>query len=181
MKKSLIIPLFILFVLPLYAEETLATFPWLQLAKEGRLTVGQIIFKDVQTPFDQLRVDNPNDKLAIVKVFSLPKPQFTKKLYGLTGRVRYERVEGEAYLEMLTDFGDFEEYYSRTDQKTGPMKKLQGTSGWRDFVLPFLNQKKQDPVRVVFNVFFLKHGTVYLADVKLVQYGDREDPFVKKY
>jgi hypothetical protein len=159
------------------AEQTLANFSWFQLAKEGKLKTGQIIMKDDKTSFDQLRVDNPNDKLTIITVLTLDKPPISNKLYALKGEVRHERVQGEAFLEMLTYFGDYEYYQSQTIAKKGPMKNIQGSSEWRDFLLPFLNQKNELPTKLVFNVYFPKKGTVYLGPIRLVQFSDDEDPF----
>lgn len=167
----------IFFAVSAAAEETLANYSWYQLAKEGKLKTGEILMKDGKTSFDQLRVDNPKDKLTIVTVLTLDKPPISNKLYAIKGQVRHERVQGEAFLEMLTYFGDYDYYLSQTIAKKGPMKNLQGTSEWRPFLLPFLNNKNELPTKLVFNVYFLKKGTVYLGPIKLVQYSEKEDPF----
>lgn len=167
----------IFFTVSAAAEQTLANYSWYQLAKEGKLKTGEILMKDDQTGFDQLRINNPNDKLTIVTVFTLNKPAITHKLYAIKGQVRHEKVQGEAFLEMLNYFGDFDYFLSQTIAKKGPMKNLQGTSDWRPFILPFLNNKEEFPTKLVFNVYFPKKGTVYLGPIKLVQFSDQEDPF----
>jgi hypothetical protein len=167
----------IFFTISASAEQTLANLSWFELAKEGKIKTGQIIMKDDSTPFDQLRIDNPNDKLAIITVLTLNKPPISKKLYAIRGKVRYERVQGEAFLEMLTYFNDYDYFLSQTIAKKGPMKNLQGTSDWRPFILPFLNNKKEVPTKLVFNVYFHKKGTVFIGPIEFVQYDDNEDPF----
>ena len=47
------------------------------------------------------------------------------------------------------------------------MMKLQGTSGWRTFVLPFDATGAPPPTRLVVNVVLPGRGTVYLGPVEL--------------
>ena len=51
--------------------------------------------------------------------------------------VRYEGVEGDAYLQMNNDFGDKGVFFTKSLEPSGPMGKIAGSSHWRPFVLPF--------------------------------------------
>ena len=56
--------------------------------------------------------------------------------YALSGQIRYEGVDAAGYLGCGITF-PISQYFSRTLGDAGPMMKLQGTSGWRAFTLPF--------------------------------------------
>src|SRR5260370_38705318 len=64
-----------------------------------------------------------------------------------------------------------EKYFSRTLGESGPMRKITGTSKWREFKLPFDRTGASNaPVRLQFNLVLRGRGTVYLSPVKLVEY-----------
>jgi hypothetical protein len=98
------------------------------------------------------------------------QPKITTDFYAVTGEVRYENVEGDAFLEMWSHFGETASYFSRTLGAAGPMAKLTGTSNWRVFTLPF-NAKGAGsrPSKLVVNVQLPGKGTVLLRNLKLVQ------------
>ena len=82
-------------------------------------------------------------------------------VYVVRGKVRYEDVEGEAYLEMWTILPDGNRYFSRTLADHGPMRKFQGFSDWREFELPFnLMHLKPESVKLQFNVVMSGKGTI---------------------
>ena len=59
------------------------------------------------------------------------------------------------------------QYFSRTLADQGPMMKLAGTSGWREFVLPFDATAPPAPTRLVVNVVLQGRGSVYLGPLEL--------------
>ena len=61
----------------------------------------------------------------------------TSSAYVVHGQVQYNDVEGVAYLEMWNVMPDGNRYFSRTLSEYGTMRKIQGTSEWRDFALFF--------------------------------------------
>lgn len=95
-------------------------------------------------------------------LLDLKTPDVQKLRYALDGSVRYENVEGKSYLEMWSWFADGGMYFSRTLGDLGPMQSPEGSSDWRPFTLPFIAESGP-PIRIVFNVVFLKGGTVYLV------------------
>jgi hypothetical protein len=77
---------------------------------------------------------------------------------------------------MWSYFPDGGFYFSRTLGEIGPMKHLEGNSGWRDFSLPFfLGKGKRQPDRLVVNVVFEGSGIVCLGPVQLEQYTNSDE------
>jgi hypothetical protein len=105
-----------------------------------------------------------------VTVFIIEDPAITSNRYAVTGQVRYESVRGRGYLEMWNNFPDGGAFFSRTLGSTGPMAAITGTSRWRAFLLPFTSNPGYLPNELVVNVVLAGKGTVYLRNLKLVQY-----------
>ena len=76
--------------------------------------------------------------------------------------------KGLGHLEMWSHFPDASKYFTRTLADQGPMMKLQATSGWRSFVLPFdATGASSPPGLLVINVVLPGRGTVYLGPLEL--------------
>ena len=58
--------------------------------------------------------------------------------YVLRGRIRYHDVEGTALLNLRFVLPDNARYSTRTLPEHGTLQAIQGTSGWREFELPFI-------------------------------------------
>lgn len=105
-------------------------------------------------------------KLAVVK-----KSGITKKYYAVIGKVRYENVEGKGYFETW-NYLKKGTFFSRTLAERGLFRKLQGSSNWRDFIVPFsLAKSKVFPEKINFNLVLPGRGKVEIRKVMLVQ-GD---------
>ena len=100
-------------------------------------------------------VRGPNDEPAI-EVIGGPKggtyalavaelPRISSPDYVLRGRVKYGDVAGDGYLELLNDFADRGTFFTRSLAESGLLGKLNGTSDWRDFELPFHAQPGMVP------------------------------------
>lgn len=97
------------------------------------------------------------------QVLVCKNPATPSHQYMLRGRVKYEDVSGDAYLEMWSNFGDKGEFFSRSLSPGGPMGKLTGTSDWREFSLPFFAESGMKPVRITLNVVLPGKGRVWIA------------------
>jgi len=115
----------------------------------------------------RLKIENTTSTPMSVTVLTIDQPQIAGPRYRLSGRLRYENVEGAGYLEMWNHFPGGGQYFSRTLGDQGPMMKLKGTSGWRSFVLPFDATGAPSPTRLVVNVVLPGRGTVYLGPLEL--------------
>jgi hypothetical protein len=116
-------------------------------------------------PFHALRVEGRGSATVLI----VDPPPVKGPQYALTGQVRYEDVEGTGYLELWNHFPDGGAYFSRTLAEVGPMMKLQGTSGWRAFTLPFDATGAPPPTRLVVNLILPGRGVVFLGPVRFVE------------
>lgn len=141
-------------------------FTWDALQKAGRISAGSVLPPDSGSPFHHLRIESRGQ--STVTVLTIDRPPIAGPRYALTGQVRYDEVQGTGYLELWNVFPDGSRFFTRTLGDTGPMMKLQGTSGWRPFTLPFDATGAPHPTRLVVNIVFQGRGAVYLGPLQLV-------------
>jgi hypothetical protein len=137
---------------------------WDVLQQEGRVRAGAVVAPEAGTPFHTLKIEGQGS----VSVLVVEQPSVKGPRYALTGQVRYDAVEGDAYLELWNHFPDGRAYFSRTLADAGPMMKLHGTSAWRTFTLPFDATGAPLPTRLVVNVVLPGRGTVFLGPIRIV-------------
>jgi hypothetical protein len=90
-------------------------------------------------------------------------PAISSSDYVVRGRVKYDGVVGDGYLELWSDFGDKGRYFTRSLADSGPMKKLSGTSDWRSFELPFHATSGMKPQELTLDVVLPGAGKVFLT------------------
>lgn len=151
------------------AAETLREITW-----QGQAPAGA---KAAASGPGNIEVPNPSGAPLTLPLLTLENPGVTQATHALTGRVRYENVTGPAYLEMWTSYPDGKRFFSRAMAPRGPMGRLQGTSGWRYFSIPFFARgTSQPPSRLELNLVMPGKGTVELGPVALRQFAKGEDP-----
>jgi hypothetical protein len=143
------------------------SFKWEDLQKQGRIAAGRVVPAEAGSPERSLEVRNANPTPLTASVLTIETPPIGGSRYRITGRVRYDNVEGVGYLEMWNYFPGGGQYFTRTLAEQGPMMKVQGSSGWRPFVLPFDATGAPHPTRLVVNVVLPGKGTVYLGSLEL--------------
>ena len=111
------------------AEETLLELSWSAPRTEVRLEGGEVVAADAETPFERLRAESSEAGGRTVALVVLDDPGVTTDRYALTGKVRYEGVEGTAYLEMWNVLANGQQFFSRTLAQAGPLRHLKGSSG----------------------------------------------------
>lgn len=126
-----------------------------------------------------LEIENTNDRPLTVQLLSISKPGFSNLVYGVTGSIKFDKVQGDAYLEMLSLFPPAQpgqmgrEYFTRTLGEAGEMRKISGTSDWRKVSLPFdRTGTATPPDRLQINLYLPGRGTVYFRPLSLNKYGD---------
>lgn len=102
-----------------------------------------------------------NGSLTQLMVCDSPAISFQ---YVVRGQVKYEGVTGDGYLELWNDFGDKGVYFSRTLADGGGLKKLNGTSDWRAFELPFYAERGMQPRRLTLNLVLPGAGKVTVSN-----------------
>jgi hypothetical protein len=134
------------------------------------LSVGEVIEANDARPFERLKVDNSVGVPQTFGILTIGEPGITSSSYAVTGKVRYENVEGPGYLEMWSYFSDGRTHFSRTLDTSGPLRRLTGSCDWRSFSLPFFAEGTEArPFKLELNLVF-QGGTVYLGPLELVQY-----------
>lgn len=114
---------------------------------------------------------------GVLALARLDRPALRSTVWALAGKVRYEHVQGQGYLEMWNLFPDGGRYFSRTLAERGPMGALSGSSGWRAFVLPFTSRPDLPaPVALEVNLVLPGPGVVEIGPLRLVQHSPGEDP-----
>ena len=138
---------------------------WDDLEKRRMVSAGSVLPPEQGQSFHRLRVERGAE--PTVTVLTIDRPKIAGPRYALTGQIRYEGVDAAGYLELWNHFPDGSQYFTRTLGDAGPMMKLEGTSGWRAFTLPFDSTGAPPPTRLVLNVVLPGRGVVYLGPVRL--------------
>ena len=113
---------------------------------------------------------------ATRRLVVIDAPGIQKDLYVVRGRVRYEAVEGEGYLEMWNDFPEGSSF-TRTLADEGPLQKIAGSSDWRAFALYFDASSTSAPTsRLTINLVLPGEGEVSLSAMTLAELESDEWP-----
>lgn len=130
---------------------------------------------------DSLVVDKKTPDAQTITVLTLDGNGITRPVYALTGRIRWEGVEGDGYVEMWNVFGPGKRYFSRALPADAPVEALwiKGSSDWRAIVLVFNNREGAPaPKELELNVVLPGRGKVWLGPLRLVQYEAGENPWI---
>lgn len=161
------------------SSTTIRKISWSALKAEGRIASGEVVPAGGGSPFESLRVTNPNGAARTIPLFGIDEPGLKAPRYLLRGEVRGEGIEGQAYLEMWSVFAGGGRYFSRTLAQTGPMASLSGTFRFRPFILPFTAEPGMSPEKLAVNVALPGRGTVVLRELSLLELGAGEEFFTK--
>jgi hypothetical protein len=157
------------------SEEVLRSIKWQELAAARALTSGTLVAVADGAEGPALRVVHHGAAAATFPLATIERPGITATRYALRGRVRYEGVAAGSYFEMWNHLSEGA-YFSRSLDASGPMGRLEGSSGWRAFVLPFNREGGSTPEKLVFNLVMGGAGTVEIGPVELVQFAGDEAP-----
>jgi len=151
-------------------EETVREISWKDLDQAQGLLAGEVVALDAEGLDEALKVQNTESSPKTVQVLVLDKPRVSSIRYALSGQIRYEDVEGISYLETWNHFSNGGAYFTRTLADSGPMGNIRGSSGWREFSLPFHRTRDVGPpTKIVLNVVLAGRGTVELSPIQVVQ------------
>jgi hypothetical protein len=157
-------------------EEVVRSVRWEELAAAHTLTSGTVVAAPAGEPAASLRIIHKGGVAATFPLVTIERPGISRARYALRGRVRYEGVAAGSYLEMWTHLPDGS-FFSRSLAESGPMRRLEGLSDWRVFVLPFFNREGgSPPEKLVFNLVMTGAGTVEIGPLDLVQFASDEEP-----
>ncbi len=159
------------------ADEIVRSIDWQALASANTLSSGTVVAAPDGVNGSSLRVDYRGTSGETFGLLTLDQPEIGRAVYALKGRVRYENVEAGSYFEMWNHLPDGA-FFSRSLEESGPVGRLDGSSPWRDFVLPFFNQEGGEPPdKLVFNLVLTGPGTVEIGPLQLVEFDADENIF----
>jgi hypothetical protein len=163
----------LLLVSAAWSEEVVSRIEWQALAAAGTLKSGTVV---AGPDGPSLRVVHRRAAAVTLPLATIERPAIRTARYALRGRVRYEGVAPGSYLEMWSHLPEGA-FFSRSLAQSGPLRRLEGSSGWRTFVLPFFNREGGPPPdRLVLNLVLTGAGTVDIGPLELVQLAAGEDP-----
>jgi hypothetical protein len=117
----------------------------------------------IPLPNDIFIVENDQSVQKTARIVTI-EHRPASSIYVVRGQVQYRDVEGAAYLEMWNVMPDGRRSFSRTLAEHGTMRKIQGTSDWREFELPFnLMGHRPESVTLEINVVMPGKGTIELT------------------
>ena len=141
-------------------QKPVAEYSWQSLAEAGKIQSGTVVTLPDKTV--ALKVENTTNQPLTATVLTIEQPMIKTDYYQVRGELKHDGVEGDGYLEMWNHFGE-NAYFSRTLGDVGPMRKLSGTSDWREFLLPFnATGTTSNPSKLVINVHLPAKGVVLL-------------------
>lgn len=158
------------------SREVVQAITWQQLAAAGAVSSGEVVGGDDGQP-PSLRIVHTEATPRTFHVITLEQPAIDTSRYALEGRVRYEGVSSGSYLEMWNHF-DEAAFFTRSLGDGGPMGRLDGSSAWRPFVLPFSNREGDPPPeKLVVNLVLMGPGSVDIGPLQLVELNETDDLF----
>jgi hypothetical protein len=166
----------VLFASPASSEEIVQRIEWPALAAAKALQSGTVAGADEATGGRSLRLVHEGTGQVTLPLLTIERPAIRTDRYALRGRLKYERVAAGGYLEMWSSLPEGR-FFSRSLADSGPMRRLEGSSGWRPFVLPFFNRTGgSPPEKLTFNLVLKGAGRVEIGPVELVQFAPDENP-----
>jgi len=97
----------------------------------------------------------------------LDKPKVPSHHYRLVGKIKYDNVAGDGYVEMWNKIADKGDFFSKTLAPSGPLGKVSGTSDWRELQLPFYSEPNLLPERLTINLVLPGAGKVWITPLTL--------------
>src|SRR5262245_36200034 len=160
-----------------WSEEIVRRIDWQELAAANALKSGTVVAAEEGARERSLRLVHEGTGAITLPLLTIERPGIRTERHGLRGRVRYEGVAAGGYLEMWSYLAEGA-FFSRSLDQSGPMRRLEGSSEWRPFVLPFVNRAGgSSPQKLAFNLVLAGAGRVEIGPVELVQFTADEDPF----
>jgi len=155
-------------------EEVVRNIQWQDLAAAHALTSGTVVPRSDGVDGPSLRVVHKGTTPTSFPLVTIDQPGISTMRYAIRGRVRYEGVAAGSYLETWNHLPEGA-FFTRTMDLTGPMGRIDGTSSWRDFVLPFDRTGASAPRKLVVNLVLTGPGTVEIGPLVLVQFATDEN------
>jgi tRNA A-37 threonylcarbamoyl transferase component Bud32 len=163
--------------LPLGMFEKLATFFPKGQGTAGKETTmlkkfgpaDKTISQDLTADQGGWRIDA--NEARTVRLFELPKPAVEDGIITYRAKMKSEKLQDKAYLEMWCRIPGLGEFFSK-----GLQNPIQGTTDWSSYEIPFFLKKGQVPDLLKLNVNLEGNGTVWIKDVEVYFAGTAAAP-----
>ncbi len=101
---------------------------------------------------------------TVVRLYELPGPFADDGRLVYRAKVKAEKLDGQAFLEMWCAFPGMGEYFSRSLQSP-----ISGTVDWSTVETPFFLKRGQKPDLIKLNIVVNGRGTVWIDDITLMR------------
>jgi hypothetical protein len=140
---------------------------WKEQHEQQKLTSGEFVAGTDGRP-DALKLVQTEPEPKQFPLLEFTPPTIGTTIYFVIGKVRYEGVEGEGYLEMWSHFPNGGMFFTKTLATAGgPLGVIRGSSDWREFTLPFNKGEQPSPTKLVINLVLPGRGIVEVSDLRL--------------
>jgi hypothetical protein len=110
-----------------------------------------------------LRIQTDSPGKTVYRLFETGPIGKEDRMLIYSAKLRTEKLNGKAYLEMWCDFSGKGEFFSR-----GLQNPVTGTTDWTNVQTPFRLETGQMPANVKLNLVIEGAGTVWIDDIKLL-------------
>ena len=111
---------------------------------------------------DSIRIESTESRT--VRLFEVKDPGVQQCVVTYRAEMKWEKVEGRAFLEMWCSFPGRGEFFSK-----GLHQALSGTSNWARFEIPFYLKQGQMPDLIKLNLAVEGRGVVWLKNIELLK------------
>ena len=122
--------------------------------------VDKTISQDLAADQGGWRIDAKEPRT--VRLFELAKPAVEDGIITYRAKMKSEKLQGKAYLEMWCRLPGLGESFSK-----GLQNPIQGSTGWASYEIPFFLKKGQTPDLLKLNFNIEGKGTVWIKDVEV--------------
>ncbi|NJK62844.1 MAG: hypothetical protein HC921_09330 [Synechococcaceae cyanobacterium SM2_3_1] len=109
---------------------------WTEQQTLEQIPESELIPPSPEQNFASLRLTHAGPEATTFPLLDIEDPQLSQPQWRVEGLIRYEGVEGEAYLELYSHLPEGK-FFSRTLAESGPWRSITGSSSWRPVVLTF--------------------------------------------
>ncbi len=122
----------------------------------------RIIAQDgVRIDADTIRIESTEGRT--VRLYDVKDPSVHHCIVTYRVKMKAEKVEGRAFLEMWCSFPGRGEFFSK-----GLHQPISGTSDWSRFEIPFYLKRGQTPDLIKLNLVVEGRGVVWMKDIELL-------------
>jgi hypothetical protein len=121
------------------------------------------ISKDVTVTDDKAWLAE-SSKAQVFRLFEVADPGIENCLVIYRARLKSEKLDGQAYLEMWCRFPGKGEFFSR-----GLQNPVSGSNDWASYETPFFLKKGEKPDMIKLNLAVKGSGKVWIKDVEILK------------